>query len=72
MKNFNVQLASVPDRENLVAEVFFGTDMVAELSNESSDEFRIEIYPARNGKEWTFDFEEFLKALQIAKMRLSC
>jgi len=61
MKNFNVQLASVPDRENLVAEVFFGTDMVAELSNESSDEFRIEIYPARNGRNGPLILKSFLR-----------
>ena len=66
MKNFSIQIASVPDRENLVAEIWHGDDLLSELSNENK-ELEIEFYgPVVN----RFNFEELSKILIKAKNKL--
>ncbi|KOY60303.1 hypothetical protein [Photorhabdus heterorhabditis] len=53
------QIASLPDRENVVYEIFWGTDQVAEVSNEPEYGMRIEIFSCPHGGIWNFDFREF-------------
>lgn len=65
---FTIDLASPPDRENLVAEIFFGTTQVAELNREG-DYLAIEIYPRPDGHPWAFRADEFLAT--VAKARSS-
>lgn len=66
MKDFSIQIASVPDRENLVAEIWYGDDLLLELSNENQ-KLEIEFYePAVN----RFNFEELNKTLIKAKNKL--
>lgn len=43
MSEFNIELSSVPDRENLVAEIWYGEKMIAEVNKESG-RFVIEFY----------------------------
>lgn len=69
MDNFSVEIASVPDRERLVAEVFFGNTMIAELNTETG-ELLIELYPRPDGEPWKMDAERFLAAVVRAKERL--
>ena len=35
MSKFNIELSSVPDRENLVAEIWYEKKMVAEVNKET-------------------------------------
>ena len=35
MSKFNIELSSVPDRENLVAEIWYENKMVAEVNKET-------------------------------------
>lgn len=69
--SFVVEVASVPDRETVVAEIWFGDTMVAEVVGNEASNFRIEIYPNPNGAPWSFDLEAFADALKLAKERLS-
>ena len=41
MSKFNIELSSVPDRENLVAEIWYENKMVAEV-NKETEKFVIE------------------------------
>ncbi|EGI76940.1 hypothetical protein HGR_09209 [Hylemonella gracilis ATCC 19624] len=66
---FRFTIASVPDRQEVVAEIFFGDIQVAELNTESGD-LSIEIYPRPNGKPWCLDAEQFLQAIMEARMAL--
>lgn len=66
MKDFSIQIASVPDRENLVAEIWYGDDLLLELSNESQ-ELEIEFYESAVNR---FNFEELNKTLIKAKNKL--
>lgn len=66
MENFKIEISSVFDKENLVAEIWYNEILVAEL-NQEKDNLEIEFYLS---KEIKFDFEEFLKTLDSARKLL--
>jgi hypothetical protein len=68
--NFTVQIASVPDRENLVAEIWLGDIMVAELSD-CNGKAMLEIYPNDKGRLRNVGCEEFIAALLLAEKKLA-
>lgn len=66
MSKFNIELSSVPDRENLVAEIWYEKKMVAEV-NKEIEKFVIEFY--LDGK-ISFMLDEFFEVLENAKRRI--
>ena len=66
MSKFNIELSSVPDRENLVAEIWYEKKMVAEV-NKETEKFVIEIYL---DEKISFMLDEFLEVLENAKRRI--
>lgn len=66
---FRVDIVSPPDREKLAAQILVEREQVAEL-NQESDELRLEIYPKRSGEPWLLPYDEFVRALELAKRRL--
>jgi phage pi2 protein 07 len=69
MNTFRITIASPPDREQLVAEVLFGNEQVAELNTERGT-LAIELYPRADGQAWSFDADQFQSALAQAKAKL--
>ena len=69
MEKFQITVASLPDREQLVAEIFYEGVQWVEISQETN-EFIIQFYSHPMKKYWEFSFEEALKALELAKKRL--
>ncbi len=67
-KAFSVELASVPDRDDLVAEVWLGQELVAELRQEH-DSVLIECYAATGT--WSAPYDQFVDALRRAHERLT-
>jgi hypothetical protein len=67
---FELLVISPVDRENLAVEINFDGQGVAEISQEVMGEFKVEIYPKREGGPWLFDCKEFQTALDIAVTRL--
>lgn len=65
------QIISLPDRENVVYEIYAGSDQVAEISNEPDMGLRIEIFTCPNAGYWSFDFNEFLNIIEQAKRNIS-
>lgn len=68
-----IQLASLPDRENLVAELWYGDEQWGEVSRET-EKLKLELYPkpsGESGKAWTFELDEVLEKLQEARTRLT-
>ena len=65
-----IKIASLPDRENLVAELWYDKVQWCEISQELN-ELILEIYPSLTGKPWTFQFEEALEFLQRAERRMA-
>ena len=66
MSKFNIELSSVPDRENLVAEIWYENKMVAEV-NKETEKFVIEFCL---DEKKSFMLDEFLEVLENAKRRL--
>ena len=66
MSKFNIELSSVPDRENLVAEIWYENKMVAEV-NKETEKFVIEFCL---DEKISFMLDEFLKVLENAKRRI--
>lgn len=71
MNTLTAQLASVPDRENVVYEIYSGSVQVAEVSNEPDAGVRMEIFPCpdQNGI-WNFDFNEFHALVEQARQNI--
>ena len=73
MKNndFEITIASLPDRENLVAEIFYKNTEWVEISAEVPNQFVIAFCNTDNGNYWEFPYEEAMEAIQEAKNRLA-
>jgi len=66
--SFRVQVASFPDRDDLVVEIWWGSERVAELRREDAGP-QIELYSHQSGW-WDFPYAEFLAVLQRAGEKL--
>lgn len=64
-----MDIASPPDREKLVAEIFLDREQLCELNTETG-ELVVELYPRRDGKPWVIPLHELTAALAEAKGRL--
>lgn len=71
MNKLTAQIASLPDRDNVVYEIYFGTDQVAEISNEPDMGLRIEIFAASANGSWNFDFNEFRALVEQAERNIT-
>lgn len=66
MSEFSIEITSVPDRESLVAEIWYKMNLVAEV-NQENDKLEIEFYPT---EKLSFDFHDFLETLEIIKNKI--
>lgn len=67
MNKFKIEIASVPDRENLVAEIWHDEILVAEI-NQESEKLEIEFYL---NEKTAFELDDFLETLKIAKSKMT-
>lgn len=71
--NITIQIASVPDREKLVAELWYGNEQWGEVSQECGI-MKLEIYPKISENSfsiWSFDLSEVVVKLQEAQKSLN-
>ncbi|MCH1429135.1 MAG: hypothetical protein L7U87_00080 [Chlamydiales bacterium] len=68
-EDFCITVISLPDRERLVAEIFYKDEQWAEISQETP-ELSIQIYPSLNSEYWEFNLNEAMKVLNYAKEKL--
>lgn len=66
MDKFKIEISSVPDRENLVAEIWHNEILVAEINQENKN-LEIELYQSAKIK---VELEEFLNIIESAKKKL--
>jgi len=64
-----MDIASPPDREKLVAELFYGSEQWAEIHQELGH-LTLQLYARRDGQPWEFPFDEAVSMLQRAGRRL--
>lgn len=69
MDKFRITIASLPDRERLVAEVFYEGVQWVEISQES-DEVVVQFYSHPRKKHWEFTYDEAVQVLEKAKNKL--
>jgi hypothetical protein len=67
MKEFEILIASPPDREKLVAEIWSDDNLLAEI-NQESDNLEIEIYAS---EKLVFSLDDLMEILERAKERLN-
>jgi hypothetical protein len=68
--SFVVEIASSPDRDTLVAEIWWNDQMVAEVRQSPDDSRHIDLYPSPSRIPWSFKLEEWLSAMKEAESRL--
>lgn len=66
MNKIEILIASVPDRDKEVAEIWYENNLIAEINQENNN-LEIELYPPQR---ITLDYQEFLKILETAKNKL--
>jgi hypothetical protein len=69
MSALRIQIASSPDREKVVAELWWGDEMWGEISQEGPEP-QLELYPRRDGRPWSFPLAEALDLIQRARRTL--
>jgi hypothetical protein len=67
---FTIDIASAPDRQRVVAEIFVGNTQWAEVLCENGRDLEAEFYPRPDGTPWRLPFPEALEALQRAATSL--
>ncbi len=69
MRKCRITISSLPDRENLVAEISYNNIQFAEI-NQEADELKIQFYPHPKEGFWEFSVDEILNSIEKAKKRL--
>ncbi len=69
MNEFRITVASLPDRENLVAEISYDGFQFAEISQETG-QLVIQFYRHPKKEYWEFSYNEILEIIEKAKKRL--
>lgn len=64
----SIEITSVPDRDDLVAEIWKGGDMLGELRHEDGG-LRVQIYPAPSGP-WDVGYDDLVAVLSQAREKL--
>lgn len=62
---FRIQIASPPDREELVAELWVGSEQIAELRKQAGT-VRVQLYACSGAPWWDVDYEELSSAFRRA------
>jgi hypothetical protein len=70
MDIFRITLASPPDRERLVADIFVDSTQIAELNREHESGLKLELYARPDGQPWSVDLQAFLTAVHDASAAL--
>lgn len=70
MEKFRITIASLPDRERLVAEILYEGVQWAEISQETDNALIIQFYSHPRKKYWEFTYDEALQILEQAKKKL--
>lgn len=67
--SLSIQIASVPDRDALIAEIWCAEDLLAEICLQG-DLPQIEIYPRRDNTPWKVPLAHLTLALRSAEDKL--
>lgn len=71
MSKFEILTASLPDRTEVVVEIFYEDILWVEVNQEKEGKFRVEFYNHPENECWEFCYDEAIDILQKAKIRLA-
>ena len=66
MNKFDITIGSLPDREKLVAKIYYDNYQWVEISQET-DQLIIQFYPHPKKDFWEFSYDEAITVLEKAK-----
>jgi hypothetical protein len=66
---FEIIIGSAPDKENLIAEIYYNNTCWAQISQETK-ELLVQFYPHPQKDYWEFSLEEALCIIEQAKNKL--
>jgi len=69
MQKFRITIASLPDREELVAEILYDNVQWCEISQEAGD-LVVQFYAHPRQRFWEFSLDEAIEVLEKAKKKL--
>lgn len=69
MSDFEIVVASIPDRDELITELYYKGSQWVEISHETN-EMLIQFYPHPSQGYWEFSLKKALEALEQAKQRM--
>jgi hypothetical protein len=69
LEKFEIEIASIPTQENLVAEIFYDGEQWVQIYL-NNQELLIQFYSHPNQEYWEFPFDLAVQALEKAKKRL--
>ena len=69
MEKFKIEIASLPNRDELVAEIFYENLQFAEIFYENN-KLMIEFYGYEKKDIWLFSFHQIMGILEEAKQKL--
>lgn len=64
--SFRIQIASVPDRDETVCEIWFDELLFAEIRKDASNLLIIDIYNNPNKNNWIFDAHDTINIIKDA------
>jgi hypothetical protein len=70
VEKFRITIASLPDRERLVAEIVYEGVQWAEISDEEEGVLIVQFYPHPTKRNWEFPCDEAIRVLEKARDRL--
>lgn len=71
MSKFEILTASLPDRKEVVVEIFYENILWVELNQEEEGKFKVEFYNHPKNECWKFCYDEAIDILEKAKNRLA-
>ncbi|HEY3032132.1 MAG TPA: hypothetical protein VGJ68_18425 [Bradyrhizobium sp.] len=68
--SFVIEVASSPDRDGLVAEIWWNDQMVAQVRRSSDGSRYIDLYASPSRIPWSFKLKDWLAAMKKAESQL--
>jgi hypothetical protein len=69
--SFVLQVASSPDRDELVTEIWWNDQLVAEARRGSNGDRHIDLYPSPSRTPWSFRLAEWFAVMEEAESLLA-
>jgi hypothetical protein len=67
LNGYQILIASLPDRDSVVAEIYVGDAQFAEVRRDHGDSFHVEIYARPQELAWEIPYDDLVHLLAAAR-----